>query len=55
MTGDHVTEPLLPVLTAAEARAAVGYMNLLETLDLTPRGRAAGQLAAELARRIPPE
>jgi hypothetical protein len=28
-------------------------MSLLETLDLTPRGAAAGQLAADLARRIP--
>ncbi|MCB8900859.1 MULTISPECIES: hypothetical protein [unclassified Streptomyces] len=42
-------EPRLPLLTAAEARDAVGYMRLLETLDLTPRGQAA----ANLARRLP--
>ncbi|MFJ7990265.1 hypothetical protein [Streptomyces sp. NPDC096351] len=46
-------EPRLPLLTAAEARDAVSYMRLLETLDLTPRGQAAGQLAADLARRLP--
>ncbi|MFD3998987.1 hypothetical protein [Streptomyces sp. NPDC058583] len=46
-------EPRLPLLTAAEARDAVGYMRLLETLDLSPRGQAAGQLATNLARRLP--
>ncbi|MET9436930.1 hypothetical protein [Streptomyces sp. NPDC006551] len=55
VTGDYPTEPLIPVLTATEARAAIGYMRLLETLDLTPRGQAAGQLAADLARRLPSE
>ncbi|WP_189602183.1 hypothetical protein [Streptomyces lateritius] len=30
-------------------------MRLLETPDLTPRGQAAGQLASDLARRIPAE
>ncbi|WP_189602099.1 hypothetical protein [Streptomyces lateritius] len=55
VTGDYPTEPRLPLLTATEAREAVSYLNLLETLDLTPRGRAAGQLAADLARRIPSE
>lgn len=29
-----VDEPRLPLLTAAEARDAVGYMRLLESLDL---------------------
>ncbi|MFD4318999.1 hypothetical protein [Streptomyces sp. NPDC058548] len=53
--GDYsdADEPRLPLLTAAEARDAVGYMRLLEALDLTPRGQAAGQLAANLARRLP--
>ncbi|MFE4305702.1 hypothetical protein [Streptomyces sp. NPDC056891] len=53
--GDYpdADEPRLPLLTAAEARDAVGYMRLLETLDLSPRGQAAGQLAANLARRLP--
>ncbi|QES11756.1 hypothetical protein DEJ45_04615 [Streptomyces venezuelae] len=45
-----VDGPRLPLLTAAEARDAVGYRRLLETLDLTPRGQAAGQLAANLER-----
>ncbi|WP_055599652.1 hypothetical protein [Streptomyces aureus] len=55
MTSDYpdADEPRLPLLTAAEARDAVGYMRLLETLDLTPRGQAADQLAADLARRLP--
>ncbi|MGW2305883.1 hypothetical protein [Streptomyces sp. NPDC001809] len=55
VTGDYpgVGEPRLPLLTVAEARDAVGYMWLLESLDLTPRGQAAGQLAADLARRLP--
>ncbi len=55
MLGDYpdADEPRLPLPTAAEARDAVGYMRLLETLDLTPRGQAAGQLAANLARRLP--
>lgn len=55
MTGDYPTAPCLPLITAAEARDAVGYLSLLETLDLTPRGQAAGRLAADLARRIPAE
>ncbi|MER7517817.1 hypothetical protein [Streptomyces sp. NPDC126499] len=42
-------------MTAAEARQAVGFLQLLESLDLTPRGQAAGQLAADLARRLPAE
>ncbi|MGW7433333.1 hypothetical protein ACWGIN_27810 [Streptomyces sp. NPDC054861] len=55
VTGDYPDEPRLPLLTASEAREAVGYMSLLETLDLTPRGQAAGQLASDLARRLPGE
>ncbi|MFF7183108.1 hypothetical protein [Streptomyces sp. NPDC008121] len=55
VTGDYPDELRLPLLTASEARAAVGYMHLLETLDLTPRGQAAGQLASDLARRLPAE
>ncbi|MFE6072828.1 hypothetical protein [Streptomyces sp. NPDC056525] len=45
--GDYpdADEPRLPLLTAAEAPDAIGYMRLLETLDLSPRGQAAGQLA----------
>ncbi|MEU2118002.1 hypothetical protein ABZ567_20715 [Streptomyces sp. NPDC016459] len=54
-TGDYRTDPRLPPITAAGARDAVGYLSLLEVLDLTPRGQAAGQLAADLARRTPAE
>jgi hypothetical protein len=53
VTGDYPDDPRLPLLTAAEAREAVGYLRLLESLDITPRGRAAGQLAADLAGRLP--
>lgn len=53
VTGDYPDDPRLPLLTAAEAREAVGYLLLLESLDLTLRGRAAGQLAGDLARRLP--
>ncbi|MFB7234929.1 hypothetical protein ACFCXK_09150 [Streptomyces sp. NPDC056269] len=53
VTGGYPASPRLPLLTAAEARDAVGYLLLLESLDLTPRGQAAGQLAADLARRLP--
>ncbi|MCB8900814.1 MULTISPECIES: hypothetical protein [unclassified Streptomyces] len=37
--GDYpdADEPRLPLLTAAEAPDAIGYMRLLETLNLTPR------------------
>ncbi|MFG3041865.1 hypothetical protein ACGFYZ_33690 [Streptomyces sp. NPDC048330] len=52
VTGDYPTVPRLPLLTPAEARDAVGYLRLLESLDLTPRGQAAGQLAGDLARRL---
>lgn len=52
---DYPPAPRLPLLTAAEARDAVGFLQLLESLDVTPRGAAAGQLASELARRLPAE
>ncbi|MFB7605250.1 hypothetical protein [Streptomyces gardneri] len=53
VTADYPPTPRLPLLTAAEARDTVSYLRLLESLDLTPRGAAAGQLAADLARRLP--
>ncbi|MFI8962085.1 hypothetical protein ACIGO8_08210 [Streptomyces sp. NPDC053493] len=53
VSGDYTDDPRLPLLTAAEARRAVGFLQLLEQLDVTPRGEAAGQLAADLARRLP--
>lgn len=55
VTGDYpdAGEPRLPLLTAAEARDAVRYLRLLESLDLTPAVRPCGQLAADLARRLP--
>ncbi|WP_329114516.1 hypothetical protein [Streptomyces sp. NBC_01353] len=55
ITGDYPTDPRLPIVTAAEARQAVGYLLLLESLDVTPRGRAAGDLARDLAGRLPAE
>ncbi|MFF0277485.1 hypothetical protein [Streptomyces sp. NPDC004330] len=55
MTTDYPPAPRLPLLTAAEARDAVAFLRLLESLDLSPRGVAAGQLAADLARRLPGE
>lgn len=53
ITGTCPDAPRLPLLTAAEAREAVTYLRLLESLDVTPRGAAAGELARELAGRLP--
>lgn len=53
VTGDYSDAPRLPLLSVAEAREAVSYLLLLEQLDVTPRGAAAGRLAADLAMRLP--
>lgn len=53
ITGDYPDDPRLPLLTVAEARDAVGYLLLLESLDVTPRGQAAGEMARSLAGRLP--
>ncbi|MFE7595559.1 hypothetical protein [Streptomyces sp. NPDC057494] len=53
MTDDYPPAPRLPLLTLAEARDAVRHLFLLEQLDLSPRGAAAGQLGSELAMRLP--
>ncbi|MFH8627793.1 hypothetical protein ACH4A8_38900 [Streptomyces vietnamensis] len=55
VVGDYPFAPRLPLLTAAEAREAVRHLLLLEQLDLSPRGAAAGELAADLARRLSAE
>jgi hypothetical protein len=55
VTADYPPAPRLPLLTAAEAHEAVRFLFLLEQLDLSPRGAAAGQLASDLARRLPAE
>lgn len=55
VTGAYPSDPRLPLVTAAEAREAVGYLLLLESLDITPRGQAAGELARGLAARLPAE
>lgn len=55
ITGDYPDAPRLPLVTAAEARQAVSYLLLLESLDVTPRGRAAGDLGRDLAGRLPAE
>ncbi|MFE5618300.1 hypothetical protein [Streptomyces sp. NPDC056524] len=51
----NVDEPRLPLLTAAEAREAIGYLKRLRTLDTTHTGYAADQLAGDLAGRVPSE
>ncbi|MFD5110526.1 hypothetical protein [Streptomyces cinereoruber] len=53
VTGTYPNEPRLALLTTAEARVAVELLRLLERLDSGGRGPAAGQLAADLARRLP--
>ncbi|MCZ0983744.1 hypothetical protein O1L60_44050 [Streptomyces diastatochromogenes] len=53
VTGTYSDGPRLALLTAAEARETIAYLQLLEQLALDGRGRAAGQLAADLARRLP--
>ncbi|MER7832177.1 hypothetical protein [Streptomyces sp. NPDC095602] len=50
--GAYPDEPRLALLTAAEARETIEHLRLLERLD-PAHGRAAGQLAADLARRLP--
>ncbi|MGW3560022.1 hypothetical protein ACWDNT_22090 [Streptomyces sp. NPDC000963] len=46
-------EPRLALLTGTEAREAIECLQLLEQLDPDGRGPVAGQLAADLARRLP--
>lgn len=53
VTGTYSDEPRLALLTATEARETVELLQVLEQLDPDGRGRAAGQLAADLARRLP--
>ncbi|MFF9853442.1 hypothetical protein [Streptomyces litmocidini] len=53
VTGPYSDEPRLALLTHAEARETIAYLQLLEQLDPGGRGPAAGQLAADLARRLP--
>lgn len=53
VTGAYLDEPRLALLIAAEARETVELLQLLERFDPGGRGPAAGQLAADLARRLP--
>ncbi|MER7541330.1 hypothetical protein ABTX77_42380 [Streptomyces sp. NPDC097704] len=53
MTGIYSDEPRLALLTTTEAREIIELLRLLEQLDPGGRGWAAGQLAADLARRLP--
>ncbi|MFF9914787.1 hypothetical protein [Streptomyces sp. NPDC013457] len=46
-------EPRLPLLTEAEALAAIGFLRRLSTLDTTHHGYNAAQLAGDLAGRVP--
>ncbi|MFF4174131.1 hypothetical protein [Streptomyces sp. NPDC001744] len=52
VTGTYPDEPRLALLTHTEARETVALLRLLERLDPVGRGPAAGQLAADLARRL---
>ncbi|MDV9192290.1 hypothetical protein R6L23_29485 [Streptomyces sp. SR27] len=53
VTGTYPDEPRLALLTLSEARATVEHLQLLRKLDPGGRGPAAGQLATDLARRLP--
>ncbi|MFC9734343.1 hypothetical protein ACFWGM_32830 [Streptomyces roseolus] len=53
VTGSYPAGPRLAVLTDAEARETIEHLQLLERLDPAGSGPAAGQLAADLARRLP--
>ncbi|MFF5287309.1 hypothetical protein [Streptomyces sp. NPDC013171] len=46
-------EPRLALLTQAEAHETIELLQLLEQLGPGGGGPAAGQLAADLARRLP--
>ncbi|WP_145953697.1 MULTISPECIES: hypothetical protein [Streptomyces] len=57
--GSYPTGPRLPLLTAAEAHRLIELLLYVELLlrfhDDFEKGAAAGQLASELARRLPAE
>ncbi|WP_329625935.1 hypothetical protein OG357_38525 (plasmid) [Streptomyces sp. NBC_01255] len=53
VAGTYPDETRLALLTHAEARETIEYLQLLERLAPDRRGQAAGQLAANLARRLP--
>ncbi|MYV71659.1 hypothetical protein GT043_38200 [Streptomyces sp. SID2131] len=53
VVGTYPDEPRLALLTDTEAREAIECLQALEQLDPDGRGPAAGQLAADLARRLP--
>ncbi|MCX5158115.1 hypothetical protein OOK39_02215 [Streptomyces sp. NBC_00264] len=51
VTGTYPTDPRLPLLTLDEAREAVRLLG--HFADDSPEGKAAGDLAADLGRRLP--
>ncbi|MGX1760364.1 hypothetical protein ACWIG5_26195 [Streptomyces lydicus] len=53
VTGAYPDEPRFALLTTVEAREAIGHLRLLERLAPDGRDPVAGQLAADLARRMP--
>lgn len=53
VTGTYPDEPRLALLITVEARETIGHLQLLERLAPDGRGLAAGQFAADLARRLP--
>ncbi|MFD3729241.1 hypothetical protein [Streptomyces sp. NPDC058671] len=53
VTGTYSDEPRLALLTTTGAGETVELLQVLEQLDPKGRGQAAGQPAADLARRLP--
>lgn len=51
VTGTYPSDPRLPLLTADEAREAVRLLR--HFADDSAEGKAAGDLAADLGRRLP--
>ncbi|MER5204819.1 hypothetical protein [Streptomyces sp. NPDC002825] len=53
VTGTYSDEPRLALLAVTEARKPVELLRVLERLAPDGHGQAAGQLAADLVRRLP--
>lgn len=53
VTGSYPTDPRLPLLTLDEAREAVRLLR--HFADDSAEGQVAGDLAADLGRRLPAE
>ena len=53
MTGTYSTSPASRCSLSPKSDEMVELLQVLEQLNPAGRGRAAGQLAADLARRLP--